>query len=244
MKLRFFFLLFLLLYTKYQILDTNVVLADNLNSTNYRIKFSNINIAAGADQSSSYNMNTSIGQTMAGKFDSAGYTVKAGFQYLNSIIPFRFSVSSIHINLGTLLPQTPSTASTVLTVSFGGAGQYQVTAIEDTTLKTLTGSSIPDTSCDSGTPCTKTSSNVWSSSSRYGFGYNMSGNDVPADFTDSTYYRPFANAASSDSPVTVMSNTNVGRNRQATMTFKTNISAVQPAGSYQTVIRFIATPSY
>lgn len=232
-----------LLTTSYLLLTTSVS-ADNLDSTNYRIKFSNINIAAGAEGSTSYNLNTSIGQTMAGQFDSTGYTVKAGFQYLNSIIPFRFSVSSININLGTLVPQTPSTASTVLTVSFGGAGQYQVTAIEDTTLKTLAGSSIPDTSCDSGTPCSKTSSNVWSSNSRYGFGYNMSGNDVPSDFNDNTYYRPFANAASVDTPVTVMSNTNVGRNRQATMTFKANISALQPQGSYQTVIRFIATPSY
>jgi len=41
-----------------------------------------------------------------------------------------------------------------------------------------------------------------------------------------------------------MSSTNVGRNRQATVTFKVNISPVQPAGSYQTIINFIATPSF
>lgn len=220
------------------------VLADNLDSTNYRIQFSNINIGAGEKSSDNYNLNTSIGQTVAGQFDSDGYTVKAGFQYINSIIPFRFAVSNTNINLGALIPQTPSTETTNLTVSFGGAGQYQVTAIEQTELKTLSNTTISDTPCDSGTPCTTTSANIWNSNSDYGFGYNMSGDDIPADFVGSTYYRPFSNAAAAGSPVVVMSNTNVGRNRQSTMTFKVNISNTQPAGSYQTIVKFVATPSY
>jgi hypothetical protein len=85
---------------------------------------------------------------------------------------------------------------------------------------------------------------VWSSPSAYGFGYSMSGNDIPADFTDSTYYRPFPGRTAAESPATVMSSTNIEKNRQSTVTFKTNISSIQPAGSYQTVINFVATPSY
>jgi hypothetical protein len=138
------------------------------------------------------------------------------------------------------------TATTNLTVNFGGAGQYLVTAIEEDKLRMITGANnIPDTSCDGGAnTCTISTAKPWTSSSAYGFGYNMSGNDIPATFTNGTYYRPFANTANGDNPVTVMSNVDVGKNRSSTMTMKVNISSVQAAGTYQTIIHFVATPSY
>lgn len=222
------------------------VYADNMSSTSYKIQMGTIDVGGQKQTSSSYRLTTSLGQSAAGEFDSAGYTVKAGFQYLYSIIPFRFSVSNTNINLGSLLPSTPSTATTTLTVYFGAAGQYLVTAEELGTLRTFSGAySIPDTVCNGGgQTCTATSSNVWNSSSAYGFGYNMSGNDVPADFTNNTYYRPFPDTTAAGSPATVMSSVNVGKNRQSTMTFKGNVSTTQTAGTYRTIIRFIATPSY
>jgi hypothetical protein len=72
----------------------------------------------------------------------------------------------------------------------------------------------------------------------------MSGNDIPTDFINSTYYRPFNNFSTSDNPIVVMSSTNVGKNRLSTMTFRVNVSGIQPAGNYQNVISFVATPSY
>lgn len=222
------------------------VLADNLESSSYKIQMGTINIGGNSETSDNYKIGTSLGQTAANEFSSSGYIVKAGFQYIHSIIPFRFSLSSTNINLGTLTPNTPSTASTTLTVYFGAAGQYLVTATEEGPLQTLNGAdSIADTSCNGGAnTCNENTSKVWNSSSAYGFGYNISGNDVPADFVNATYYRPFPNRLASESPVTVMSSTNVGKNRQSTMTFKANISNLQEAGTYQTVIKFVATPSY
>ena len=171
--------------------------------------------------------------------------VKAGFQYLHSIIPFRFSISDINIDLGTLVPGTPSTATTNLTVYFGGAGQYQVTAIEEGPLKTQSSNAIPDTSCDGGAnTCNESLAKIWSSASAYGFGYGMSGNDISTDFIDGTYFRPFPDRTAAESPSTIMTSVNVGKNRQSTVTFKVNISSIQPAGSYQTIINFVATPSY
>ena len=171
--------------------------------------------------------------------------VKAGFQYIHSIIPFRFSISDINIDLGTLVPATPSTATTNLTVYFGGAGQYQVTAIEEGPLKTQSSNIIPDTSCDGGAnTCNESLAKVWSSASAYGFGYGMSGNDISTDFIDGTYFRPFPDRTAAESSATIMTSINVGKNRQSTVTFKVNVSSIQPAGSYQTVINFVATPSY
>jgi hypothetical protein len=221
------------------------VYADNFESERYRIQFGNISEGGENLSSSSYNLGVSLGQTAVGEFQSTGYIVKAGFQYIHSIIPFSFSISSTSINFGTLIPQTPSTQATTLTVSFGGAGQYLVTAVEKTPLKTISGNTIPNTSCDGGgNTCTVSTAKPWTSSSKYGFGYNMSGDDVPADFTNSTYYRPFPDESAAEDPETVMSSVNVGRSRQATATFKSNISGVQPAGSYHAIVQYTATGSY
>lgn len=186
--------------------SSRIVFSDTYKSNNYRIEFGNVNIGGENLDSTTYDLSASVGQSFAQKFTSDGYIVKAGFQYINSIIPFSFSISDTSIELGTLTPSSPTTATTNLTVSFGGAGQYQVTAIEETALKTFDNSnSIPYTTCNGGAnTCTTTSAKVWTSSSTYGFGYNMSGDEVPADFTDLTYYRPFSDRSQAGSPVTVM----------------------------------------
>lgn len=240
------YLIVLIFLTAIFIFSFNIAYSDNLKSNNYRIQFGNVNIGGENLDSGTYDLSTSIGQSFAEKFSSDGYIVRAGFQYIKSIIPFSFSISDISMEFGTLTPSSPSTQTTNLTVSFGGAGQYLVTGIEETPLKTFDGSnSIPDTSCDGGvSTCTTTSAKPWTSTAKYGFGYNMSGNDVPSDFIDSTYFRPFPDRSAPASPVTLMSSSNVGKNRQSTVTFKINISNVQPAGTYRSVINFTATPSY
>jgi len=214
-----------------------------IQSPNYVIQMPNLNSGAGIPTSSHYGMSATIGQTAQGLATSSGYLVKTGFQYIYSIIPFSFTISPISINFGDLLPQTPASASGTLTVSSGGAGGYEVKASENNPLKvSSSASTIPNTNCD--TSCTNTTAGVWSSTSRYGFGFNMSGQDIPADFSDLTYYRPFADRASSESPQVVMSSIYVGRARQSTVTYKVNISGTQPAGIYNNIITFTAIPSY
>lgn len=222
------------------------VFAENFESERYKIQFGDVNIGGEKDlRSSGYDLSVSLGQTAAGEFHANGYIVKAGFQYIYSIIPFRFSISNVNIDLGTLIPNTPSTAETTLTVSFGGPGEYQVTANELDSLKKNTGTEIQDTSCN-GEPdlCTESSAKKWTSNTAYGFGYNMSGQDIPSDFKNAGYFRRFPNLREGESSQTVMSSTNVGRSRRSKVTFKANVSPIQEVGSYQTVIRFTATQGY
>jgi hypothetical protein len=95
----------------------------------------------------------------------------------------------------------------------------------------------------------------------------MTGTDIPADFIGSTYFRPFPNFLTAEAPAIVMQSTNVtdtilptpnpsytpaplltgaphNVTHQSTMTMKLNISALQASGSYITVLRFFATPSF
>lgn len=237
---------FFILVSCFLLLNT-AVFAVNMESSRFRIESANTSEAAGNKSSTNYKLSDTIGQLAAGEFSSTGYVVKAGFQYLHSIIPFRFSISDINVALepNPIVPNNPSTATTILTVYFGSAGQYLVTAIEEGQLKTMSGNAIPDTSCNGGgETCSELVAKTWDSSTAYGFGYNMSGDDIPADFTSETQYRPFPDRTAAEPPAVVMSSVDVGKNRQATMTFKANISPIQPAGSYQTIINFVATPSF
>lgn len=214
-----------------------------IESDNYKIQMPNFNSGAGIPSSGNYKLDTTIGQTAPGLYSSNGYLVRSGFQYIHSIIPFSFSMSNFLINFGTIIPGTPSTLTSTLTVSAGGAGGYKVTAKESDYLKTAGGQLITDTTCDAAN-CTQSSAGVWSLNTTYGFGYNMAGDDVPADFVDSTYYRHFANVSESQTDQVVMSSSNVGKSRSATMTYKINVSGTQEMGQYQNKILFTAIPSF
>lgn len=246
------------------------IFAVDMESSKYRIQFGNVNIGAERQTSTSYNMTTTLGQTAANEFNSNGYVVKAGFQYIHSIIPFSFSVSKTNIDFGKLIPGTPSTDDIDLTVTFGAAGQYQVTVSQDDSFRTYNNAySIPDTICDPSYTCTESVANKWSSNSTYGWGYRMTGNDIAQSFITceashgQNCYRSFPNRAQSEPPSVVMESTNVTsvsltptgtpsptpinqprNSHRSTMRLKVNIDGLQTAGSYYTVLQFVATPTY
>jgi len=221
------------------------VQALTLESASYKIQMGNFNTSAGQAQSTNYTLGQTTGQIAPGKYTGTNYIVKAGFQYIHSIIPFSFSLSKTSIDFGILTAGSPATDSLVLTISNNSAYGYQVLVKEDKPLTSTQGDTIPDTTCDSGSTCSEYDANVWSQNTSYGFGYNMSGDDVDTtDFVDSTYYRPFPSLADNEAGAVVMSSTAAARNRQATMTLKVNISGTQAAGRYGNELIFIAVPSY
>lgn len=233
------------LYILFILLPTPVH-ADNLDSDNYTIQMGNINMTSGRKSSASYTLTDTVGQTFQGQFDSNGYVLLAGFQYIHSLTTFSFSISDLSIDFGSLTPSTPQTATNQLTVTTGSVG-YAVTAIENHALQIPSASAtIPDTSCDPATTCTISNADVWADNSAYGFGYNMSGDDInSSDFVDSTYFRPFANQANADDPVSVMSrNAAATSSATATVTYKLNVSPTQQAGTYTNLIQYIATPTF
>lgn len=222
-----------------------IVYADTLTSPAFEIKMGTVNITGGSKSSSSFKLTDTVGQTFQGRFDSAGYVVKAGFQYIYTLIPFTFTISNLDLNFGSLVPGSPSLLTNILTVTTGSAFGYTVKAIEDHPLRLLNGVvTIPDTSCDLASPCTQTDATPWTDNLRYGFGYNIQGTDVDtAEFVDNTYYRsyPIQNV---DQPATIMSRSGVATNSAATVTYKVNVSGLQAAGTYQNNIQYIAIPAF
>lgn len=214
-----------------------------IKSDNYEIQMPNLNSGAGIPSSTNFGIDSTIGQTASGLFSSTGYRVMSGFQYIHTIIPFSFEISKLAIPFGNLDPETPKTDSHTLTVSAGGAGGYQVKAFESSPLKTFNDlSTIPDTSCDSS--CDEETAGEWTQNTKYGFGFNVSGDDVPDDFTNDDFFRQFADISSAEIPQVVMSSIYVGKSREALITYKVNVSGVQEAGTYSNIITYVAIPTY
>ena len=218
--------------------------AQTMSNDQYTVQMGNLNSISGRASDGSVNLTFTSGQTPNNLFTGPNYKVRAGFQYINSIIPFSFSVSSIFIDFGVISPTSPVTRTNNLTISFGSAHGYQITVSQNRNLRVdSTGWEIPPTTCDAGT-CTTTTAAAWTSSLVYGFGYrcdDLSGTDCNTDFSTSTFYKQFV---SSPSAVAVMSSSNVGRNRQGQITYKVNVSGTQPAGLYTNIINYIATPTF
>ncbi|MBI3985051.1 MAG: hypothetical protein HY344_03905 [Candidatus Levybacteria bacterium] len=239
-----YFLFLVILPLIYLSLYIGASFAQTMSNDDYTVQMGNLNSISGRASGSGKNLTFTSGETGAHLFTGTNYKVRAGFQYINSIIPFTFSISSIFIDFGIINPTTPVTRTNDLTVSFGSAHGYQVTASQNHNLRAdATGFDIPPTTCDSGT-CTTTTAAAWTSSLVYGFGYrcdNITGTDCDSGFATADFYKQFI---SSPSAVSVMSSLNVGRNRKGRITYKVNVAGTQPSGLYTNIINYIATATF
>lgn len=228
-------------------LAQQLVKADRLESNSYLVTFGNLNVTSGTKNSATYNVTDTVGQVANGPYGAygvSGYFVGAGFQYIYQIDEFTFQITDVTVELGELNTGSHNTATHNLIINTKGAGGYLVYASEAHPLRHSNGTTtIPNTSCNSGT-CTNSSAGIWNNVAIPGFGYNMSGHDIPADFVNSTYFRPFADRSAAETMKVVMSSVNVASNRTATVTYKAGIAGVQAAGDYQTSISYVAVPGF
>ncbi|MDQ3008346.1 MAG: hypothetical protein M3Q81_02000 [bacterium] len=222
-------------------------LAERLESDSYVIQFGNFNVTSGQKSSASYTVTDTVGQTGAGPFGqygSSSYFVGAGFQYIYQIDTFSFRLSRTAVDLGVVTPDSHNSGSHTMSITTRGAGGYAVSAYEIHPLRTVGGGNvIADTTCDAGT-CDETSAAIWSNQSIPGFGFNMTGNDIPTDFTSSNYFRQFADASLVEPMQIVMSSSSINTERTATVTYKVGAPGSQAAGAYQTGVVYVAVPGY
>lgn len=247
-----FFTIFIL-HTSYFI---HQVYSQHFVSPSYIIDWGNFNITSGKKSSTNYSLTDTVGQNAPGPYSATGYKLKSGFQYIyETFYQFSFAIDNLNIALGTLVPGVASTATNIITISTPSGHGYQIMAHENHPLSLMLGVTIPDTACNIGSTCTDSSSNIWTNTTDYGFGFNViginnsgvsTGIGTSDYFANSTYYRPFANYAAL-APKTnqiIMAENSPVRNHSARVSYKAVISTTQSSGNYQNSIIFTAIPKY
>lgn len=229
-------------------------IAQSFISDNYKIQWGNFNMTGGKKTSSSLILTDTVGQNAPGQYDNTGYVLKSGFQYAYEPgYDFSFSIDNLDINFGSLVPNIGTTQSNIITISTPSGRGYQILSVEDHPLTNIdTAVTIPDTNCDAS-DCDETTSTPWTQNNIYGFGFNAIGinsSGVVTDigtsnyFTDSTYFRQFADNSNSETAQILMSEDIRVEEHSAKITYKVNIPVNQSSGQYQNNINFIAIPKY
>jgi hypothetical protein len=230
------------------------ILAQHFESDSYIIDMGNFNMTSGRKNSSNYRLTDTVGEMSPGRFDSTGYIVKSGFQYIHDTLGvFSFRIDDHAIDLGVLIPNIGSTDTNIITITTPVGKGYQVMAHENKPLSLDTGVSIPDTACNDG--CTESLARPWTSNSAYGFGFNAIGINTSGVatgigtsdyFLDATYYRQFANYTANppETNQIIMSENSTVSNHSARISYKALISPLQASGNYENAIIFTAVPKY
>lgn len=140
-----------------------------MSSGNYKINADSLNAGSLESSSGSYKLNDTLGEAAIGEGSSASYKVKAGFQYMvNTYLTLAFDSSPEY--LGTLIPGTPVTGETVVSVTTDSWNGYQLEVSKDHPMRhTDTVTEIADHNGTIATPL------LWQSPDNLGFGFSVIG---------------------------------------------------------------------
>lgn len=217
---------------------------ESMNSDSYIIQLGNFNTTSGEKSGGGYNVTDTVGQIAPGEYNSAGYKVFAGFQYVYAIPQFSFRITNLSMPLGELSTDQFAENSHELVVTTRSGG-YSILTQAQHKLRRAGGpsaSSIAHTNCNSG--CTISSANTWTDPSKAGFGYNASGTHVTSDFINNSYFRPFADLENAEVAQEIASHNSVVRDDVITISYRASILGSQAAGNYSTTIDYLAIPTY
>jgi len=240
MKFKFIFISALLLLY----LSTSLIHAQHFTSDSYIIDWGNFNMTSGHKSSTNYHLTDTVGQNAPGLSEKNGIRVKAGFQYIYDMSSaISFTIDKLNIDFGTLVPGIGVTDTNLLTVTTPSGRGYQIMAQENHPLWINSSNFIANTTCDAN-DCTPTLSAPWTSSDKYGFGYNVTGIGATAYFLTSTHFRPFADFSQNQEPAIIASESSPVKNREAMVTYRVLVSPLQSAGIYENYITYTLVPRY
>ena len=234
-----FFLLLITYLSGFQVVE-----AQDMNSSNYKLQGGNFNTSSAAQSSSGFRLVDLVGQTSAEVFSAKGYIIQSGFLNRAANSSLFFSISPTILNFGSLTPNKPVTDNLIITVGSGNFPGYTIYVAQNKQLSTEAGAQIPNTLCDAfkNKICNIDKGNEWSENTSYGFGYNIQGQTVPININKSYIFRPFASLAVKENPVIIMQSHESKTSHSAGMIVKLNVSKDQPVGIYENSLIFNVLP--
>jgi len=235
---------FLLLATCYLLLVTvPTAQGQTMSNKNYILKTEGLDTASNVATSEDKPQST-VGKKESVVSGGVNFKVKAGFENIAPNLPFSVSLSADLADFGNLTPTNPIVRTIDLSVYSLSTFGYSVVASENNPL-TDDESSIPDTTCDDGA-CNEQSSGLWTNALSFGFGYrcdNLIGIDCERSFSNSNFYKSFANTSNSQNPQSVMAGIG-SKSKSIRLSYKANISGTQGKGIYNNIITYIAIPNF
>jgi hypothetical protein len=222
-----------------------------MSSGGYSIVQDSLNTGGGLGTSTSYVLESTVGEVATGDSTSTSYSVRAGYQQVDA--PSTISVSSpADPSLGSVSGLAGGTAATtvtwtVLTDSSGGYGAY-VRADTDPALQGPGGARFEDYAPAGGDPDFTFSIAATDSE----FGFSVEGDDVAQRFLDNgsicnsgageTSDRCYDGFATTDSLVALRGSANAPTGSDVTLRLKAGVgsSKIQDSGSYSATVTFTA----
>lgn len=195
----------------------------------------------------------SVSQTLT--FAVAAQTPAECDNYDDGVAPNEITTTSILIDFATPAANTFWDGCQELTIDTNAAGGYSVTVQESDPL-TYLAATIPNGSCDTGTPCSVTNADDWSTSSDNGFGYCMedqSGDGATTEDAEwgtngcdavDTYFKIFGDKDDESPDLDGIMSSIEAANDVADIGYRLTVPGTQAAGTYQNNIILVATPTY
>lgn len=159
---------------------------------------------------------------------------------------FTFSISPELVDFGPLDPTNPVLRKSTLRITSADANGYAIYASENHSPAAVTGTSIPNTSCDDGN-CSQTIASLWTNVLTYGFGYRCESkepNRCVSGFENADTFMRFSDESLKESPSLVLFSRGRKGDEQASITYKMTVAQNQEKALYQNVVTYIAIPAF
>ncbi len=218
------------------LLQFSRVFADEMKSPNYRLELETVEEKASEGEEIIKNEPRAIREDLYNTFQQNGYVILNNEEDQKKEIVFNLSKTSISFDTSAANSKDDVAFSVSAPDMFG----YQLHLIKKKSIMhTSTQDIIAQTECDSKqTPCSDKVAQPWKQEPIYGIGYNLQGQDIPTDFINEMYFRPFPEAEE----IILIRNNHALESRESKMVIKLNADPTQPEGTYEGVYELRMVP--
>lgn len=212
-----------------------------MSSDSYKINADSINAGGAASSSASFKLDDTVGEIATGEGASGTYKMKAGFQYMvNTYLTLAVDGNSEDLGPGLLIPGTPVTGQTIVSVTTDSWNGYQIEAHKDHLMRHADPVPEINISDHNGTIATPL---LWQSPDNLGFGFSII-NGTSVDHLKWGNSPDFKYAAFPGSATTTYVKEDYkSATDDTTFEYKTDVPESQKSGDYSCTVTYTAVGS-